>query len=77
MNKNGDSTLDMCDPDNEDEIQSLGIEVHSFDPMLLIFDGEEYECIANHDDGKWDLIIKLSSGRGSEEKRKEKKKRNH
>ena len=66
----------MCDPDNEDEIQSLGIEVHSFDPMLLIFDGEEYECIANDDDGKWDLI-KLSSGRGSEEKRKEKKKRNH
>ena len=33
VNKNGDSTLDMCDPDNEDEIQSLGIEVHSFDPI--------------------------------------------
>ena len=73
VNKNGDSTLDMCDPDNEEEIVNLGIGVHSYNPMILTIDGEAYECIVHNDDEEWDLV-KLSSGRGSEEKKKKKKK---
>ena len=72
VNKNGDSTLNLCDPDNEEEIVNLGIGVHSYNPMILTIDGEAYECIVHNDDEEWDLIELSSSGVGQE-----KKKRNH